>query len=326
MSFIPHGFRPARRLLPTRSGLRAVIVLAVTLAGIASAAAQSFTLTVQPNTIPSGTQNQAYNQLFTAVGGNAPYTFAVTSGTLPNGLSLATDGTLSGTPTTPNNYSFTVTATDIDGNTGYRPYTFSIGTAGGLSLAPGTLPNGTQNVAYNQTVTASGGTAPYTFSISGGALPTGLSISAGGVISGTPTTGGPFTFTVYVIDTDGNTGTKVYTVNIGTNSLTVHPGSLPNGTNGTPYNQTVSASGGTGPYTFSVSSGSLPAGLALNGATGDITGTPSGSGTSSFTVRAIDANSNYGTQNYTINIGSNILTVNPATLPSGTQGRPTVKR
>src|SRR5580704_7694553 len=122
---------------------------AMTLALLAShpVVAQTFTLTLQPNTIPSGTQNQPYSQTISAVGGNAPYTFAVTSGSLPAGITLTSGGLLSGTATTPNNYTFTITATDIDGNTGFRPYAFSVGTQGALSLSPASLPNGTQNVA-----------------------------------------------------------------------------------------------------------------------------------------------------------------------------------
>jgi hypothetical protein len=114
------------------------------------ASAQVFTLTLQPNIIPSGTENTAYSQLITAVGGNAPYTFAVTSGSLPVGITLAPGGLLSGTPTTPNAYAFTITATDIDGNTGFRPYTFSIGTQGGITINPASLPAGSQGVAYSQ--------------------------------------------------------------------------------------------------------------------------------------------------------------------------------
>ena len=104
-----------------------------------------------------------------------------------------------------------------------------------------------QNVAYSQTVTGSGGTGPYTFALLSGTLPTGLTISSGGVISGTPTGSGLSSFTIGATDTVGNTGSHAYSVTIGTVSLTVNPASLPAGTQGTAYSQTVSASGGTGP-------------------------------------------------------------------------------
>jgi uncharacterized protein YhjY with autotransporter beta-barrel domain len=258
--------------------------------------------------------------LITAVGGNAPYTFAQTAGTLPPGITLATDGTLSGTPTTPGSYGFTITATDFDGNTGFRPYTFSIGTAGGLTINPASLAAGSVGVAYNHSVTASGGSGGYVYSISAGSLPPGLSINAGnGAITGTPTTGGSFGFTVFVRDSNGNTGTKPYTIDIGANILTLSPTTLPNGALTIPYSQTVTASGGTGPYTFTLASGTLPNGLSIS-VGGVVSGTPTVAGPFNFTLRATDSVNNVGTQNYTVNIGSNILTVTPPTLPNGTQG------
>lgn len=299
-------------------------MLALTVAGLASASAQTFTLTLQPNTIPAVTQGVAYNQAITAVGGNSNYSLAITSGALPAGITLtggAGTWALTGTSNTPGSYDFTITATDIDGNTGFRPYTLSIGTAGGLSLSPATLSNGFVGTAYSQTVTASGGSGGYVYSISAGSLPSGLSINAGtGAITGTPNTGGPFTFTVFARDSDGNTGSHSYTVNIGANILTVNPASLPNGSVGTAYTQTVTASGGTGgPYTFTLVSGAMPTGTSI-ASNGNITGTPTVGGPYTFTIQATDGSGNTGTRTYNVTIGSNILTVNPATLPSGTQG------
>jgi len=83
-------------------------------------------ITVNPPTLPDGLLGTAYNQTITATGGTAPYTFAITSGSLPPGLTLASDGTLSGTPTATGNYSFTITATDANSCTGSRSYTVSI--------------------------------------------------------------------------------------------------------------------------------------------------------------------------------------------------------
>ncbi len=213
-------------------------------------------------------------------------------------------------------------ATDIDDNTGFRPYTFSTGTAGGMTVNPGSLPSGFINTAYNQTISGSSGTGPYTFTVTSGTLPTGLTLTSGGVLSGTATAGGSFTFTVKGNDSAGNTDTNTYTytVHIGTNSLTLAPSTLPNGSLTVPYNQTVTASGGSGSgYVYSISSGSLPTGLSL-GAGGAITGTPTVAGPYSFTVRAVDSFNNAGTQAYNVTIGSNILTVTPSSQPNGTVG------
>src|SRR5580704_9460192 len=131
---LPHDlcifFRTWSAPRPVRFFSRTALVLALTVAGLASASAQTFTLTLQPNTIPAVTQGVAYNQAITAVGGNSNYSLAITSGALPTGITLAGGaGTwaLVGTSNAPGSYDFTITATDIDGNTGFRPYTLSIG-------------------------------------------------------------------------------------------------------------------------------------------------------------------------------------------------------
>ena len=147
---------------------------------------------------------------------------------------------------------------------------------------------------------ASGGTGPYTFTISAGALPAGLTLSSGGVISGTPTGSGSSSFTVRALDTLGNAGTRAYTVNIGTITLTINPTTLPAAVVGRPYRQTVVASGGTAPYTYSITAGALPPGLTLNAATGVISGTPTTLGTATFTVQARDVNGDIGTRAYTL--------------------------
>jgi uncharacterized protein YhjY with autotransporter beta-barrel domain len=280
-------------------------------------------LTLNPASLPAATQATAYNQNVSASGGSAPYTYAVTAGALPVGLSLnGGTGTITGTPTGSGPSSFTIQARDANGNTGSRSYTINVGTSS-LSINPASLPNGSQGVAYNQTVSASGGTAPYAYSIASGALPPGLSLNAAtGAVTGTPTTSGISTFTVFGRDINGNTGTKSYTINIGNNSLTLTPAALPNATQGRAYSQTLTANGGTGPYTFSILSGALPAGLSLDPASGAVTGTPTGSGLANFTIGVTDINGNTGSQAYAVNVGTNSLTINPATLPPAPQGSP----
>ena len=85
-----------------------------------------------------------------------------------------------------------------------------------ITFAPATLPNGTVGVAYNQTFTGSGGTAPYSFSVTSGALPAGLTLTPAGVVGGTPTTAGTSTFTVRAIDANGCFAVLSFTMSITT--------------------------------------------------------------------------------------------------------------
>src|SRR5437773_2114334 len=112
--------------------------------------------------------------------------------------------------------------------------------------------------------------------------------AASGVLSGTPTNSGTFTFTVRFTDTHPTpaTATKAFslTINATPSALTITTGSpLPKGTVGAAYSQALTASGGTSPYTWSVSAGTPPTGLTLNASSGVIAGTPSGGGTFTFT-------------------------------------------
>ena len=157
--------------------------------------------------------------------------------------------------------------------------------------------------------------------MSTGSLPAGLTLNtATGAITGTPTGSGASAFTIAALNSLGDTGSHSYTVNIGTNSLTINPTTLPAGTKALAYSQSLSATGGSGPYTYALSSGALPAGLALNTATGAITGTPTANGLANFTVRVTDGNGDAGTRAYALNIGSNSLAINPTTLPAAVQG------
>ena len=140
-----------------------------------------------------------------------------------------------------------------------------------ITVNPATLPNGNVGTAYNQIVSGSGGTAPYTFSISSGALPTGLVLnSVSGAITGVPTAAGTFNFTITATDATGCAGSRLYTVTMaspGCPAITLSPTTLPPAMALAPYSQAITASGGTAPYTYTVSAGALPQGLVLNPAT-----------------------------------------------------------
>ncbi|HYC89475.1 MAG TPA: ice-binding family protein [Thermoanaerobaculia bacterium] len=191
-----------------------------------------------------------------------------------------------------------------------------------IIVNPATLPNGTVGAAYNQVVSATGGTAPYTFSVSSGALPTGLVLNpATGAITGSPTVAGTFNFTITAMDAGGCLGSRPYSIVIaapGCPAITLTPATLPPGVTGTPYSQSVTGSGGTPPYTYAVASGTLPAGLTLNPATGAISGVPLQPGLFSFTLRATDAGGCTGAAPYTVTIiagaVAGIPTLDPLTL------------
>ncbi len=173
-------------------------------------------ITIAPPTLPIGKVGVAYTQQLTATGGTGPYVFRVVSGTLPAGLTLTTGGLLSGTPTTAGSSTVTIQATDGNGCPGTITYTMVIAGASCpvITLAPSTSPAGFLGAAYSQQITATGGTAPYTFSVSSGTLPAGLTLSPGGLLSGTPTTIASSTVVIQVTDGSGCPGLITYTIAI----------------------------------------------------------------------------------------------------------------
>jgi subtilisin-like proprotein convertase family protein len=297
--------------------------------GVDTSAAQTFTLTVQipvftfnPATLPNATAAVAYSQTIVASGGTAPYTYTISSGALPAGLSLSSSGTLSGTPTAAGGFSFNVQATDATSISGVQGYTLTVNPPV-FVFSPTSLPGGQAGVAYSQALTASGGDAPYSnFTISAGALPAGLALSGAGTISGTPAAVGTFSFTVTAQDSTTGTGapyksSQNFSLTVAAPSITLTP-SLPGAQAGAAYNQTLTGSGGTAPYTFTVTSGTLPTGLSL-AANGAFAGTPTAVGSFTFTVQATDSTTGTGapftgSQSYTVAVAAPTISFAPATL------------
>ncbi|MCC6435789.1 MAG: putative Ig domain-containing protein [Acidimicrobiales bacterium] len=224
-----------------------------------------------------------YNDGLVASGWPLP-TYAVTAGALPAGLSLNTStGAITGTPTTMGAYDFTITVSNGEGTDLVRQFT-------GTVTAPPTAPAWTDQTiaaievgeAYSDGVAASGSPAA-TYTVSAGTLPAGLSLDANtGAITGTPTTAGAYAFTIEANNGVGSPVTRAFSGTV------VEGPSFDDDTLGflqedLPFNDGISASG-TPAVTYTVSAGSLPAGLSLDANTGAITGTPTTPGAYDFTI------------------------------------------
>ena len=273
-------------------------------------------LTISPASLPNGVVGKSYTTTtLTAGSGTAPYTFAVTTGTLPDGLGLTPAGVLSGTPTTPvTGAAFTVTATDSKGHTGTQNYTITITARPVLTITPTTLSTGEAQLAYSQQLTATNGTAPYTFAVTAGStLPDGLSLSPGGLLSGTPSIAGNYSFSVTATDSQTYTGTQPYTLAIAPVGTSVHLGNSNIGILvNTTANYALQLSGGTKPYNVSITTGSLPNGLTLTGA-GVITGNATADGSAAITIQVKDSASANSTFDLTVNVVDSTVAVDAGT-------------
>src|SRR6266446_2653767 len=144
-------------------------------------------LQVTSSQLPGGTAGSAYSATLSASGGTSPYSWSVSSGTLPTGLSLSSSGTLSGPPTVAGAFPFTVAVKDAASGSASASLSITVVSLPPLQITTSQLPGGTVSSAYAATLNASGGTSPYSWSVSSGTLPTGLSLSSSGILSGTPT-------------------------------------------------------------------------------------------------------------------------------------------
>lgn len=279
----------------------------------------TLTMTPAAGALTGGNQGIPYSETFVASNGQSPYSYAVTSGSLPGGLSLASNGSLTGTPSAPGSFAFNVTATDTAGCMVTQSYTLDITGCPVITLTPSTLPNGGGiGAAYSQFIVASGGQAPYTWSITSGALPGGISLTTVNdstvQVSGNFSADGVFNFTLEAEDANTCTGDNAYTLVV-CQDMTFSL--LNDGTIGAAYSDTITnISGGTGPYTYVLNSGALPTGLSL-ATSGAVTGTPSATGTFIFDVDVTDANGCTDLHMDTINITCPTINVSPATLPNG---------
>jgi len=245
-------------------------------------------------------------------------------------------GTLSGETTTSVTYNAPVVApgTSVSDTVKATSVTFpsqiatlSITVEGAPVISTASLPAGNEGTPYSQTVSASGGVAPYSWSISSGSLPAGLSPSASTttsvMISGTPTAQGTANFTIKITDSAGDFGTQALSITIGAPlPLMVTTTNLPDGILNASYpSTTLQATGGIPPFSWTLQSAAstFPTGLTLN-PDGSITGTPTAAGTFNFTVQVTDSETPAMKANANLSItvsSANLLNGNYVFLFSG---------
>jgi hypothetical protein len=302
--------------------------------------------------LPNANIGSLYSQSIVATGGTTPYTWSIVSGALPLGLLLnAQTGSISGTPTTTGTANFTLQVRDTAQATAQKPFSITVSAASNPLdsqfvswTAPTTVQPGQQfevNVKFNNT-----GTIPWVSGLASdyylASQNPALNVTWGGngvtlanfptqpgqqldlnFLATAPATPGAYNFQ-WQLYQNGGVGffgqtTPNVVIQVGSGGaapLSVTTTSLANGTVGTAYSQALAATGGTTPYTWSVLSGALPAGLTLNASTGAISGTPTASGTSSFTVQARDAAQTTATRQLSLLVNPSTAPVNNATFVS----------
>ena len=275
-----------------------------------------------PQPPPAGEVGASYSDQLVVTGGTSPFTWTVSAGSLPPGVTLSSaGGLLSGTPTAAGTFSFTVKVTDSASLSATAALTLTVIPAPSLSNpAP---PQGWTNTVYSDTLTVSGGQAPYAWTVSSGSLPAGISLSSDGVLTGQPTVTGTFAFTVKVTDAKAQFATQALSITVA-QGVTATFAPPPAATLATPYSYQLTATGGTTPYTWSVNAGSLPPGITLSSA-GVLSGTPTLPGSYPFTVNVIDANKGIATTSITLTVSAGLLRMTaptaaalPDVAPGGT--------
>lgn len=266
---------------------------------------------------PNWTAGLAFSAQLTATGGTGTVTWSDKNSNLSGtGLTLSPTGLLSGTPITTGAINFTAKASDQIG--AYSEKALSVYINPAVNITTVDLPDWTINIAYSQTIVATGGTGGLTFTDKNGDLaPTGLVLNSDGTITGTPVSAGPISFVAKAADAIGAFSER--TINFVINAAPeITTADLPNWTAGVAYSQAIVATGGTGDLAFSDKNGDLAStGLTLN-ANGTVSGTPSGAATVNFTAEVADEVGATTEKAFSFEINPAVA-ITTETLPGGDQ-------
>jgi large repetitive protein len=286
---------------------------------------------------PAAEVGQPFSLQLHALAGCDIYRWEITNGGLPPGLTLSSSGLVSGIPTASGQTSPWITVHDLlpeeGGNSwcagdNHSERQFVFNAVPGLSIQNQSVPGGTIGQPYSVTFTAlsitstnpvQGTPASATWSIQSGSLPDGVTMSSAGILSGTPTTEGSYTFVVKAAGGGNSTDTETETLTVRqpmTVSSPLRLGAQESKSEvGVPFNATLTASGGSGSFTWALASGNLPDGVTLQ-PDGTISGTPTAAGRFTFVSKATDSEGRTANANSTIVVAAK-LTIGPQRLPVG---------
>ncbi len=252
--------------------------------------------------LPDGRVGEAYSFVLEGIQGQAPYTWSVVGGALPDGLALAGDGTISGSPTTAGSASVTVRLEDQRAEQAEATLALEV-LPPVLRVVTESLPQAQVDAAYSASLEATGGSEPFVWTVSAGALPEGVSLAEDGAISGTPVSVGTFDVTFQVSDQSvpSQQASQALSIVVAAGVLEIQPETLPGGTAGEAYSAPLVAVDAQAPVVWSVSAGTLPPGVTLE-ANGELVGVPTQDGAFEFTVQAQDARQSVGQRVYTVTI------------------------
>ncbi|HSS63072.1 MAG TPA: putative Ig domain-containing protein [Gammaproteobacteria bacterium] len=309
-------------------------------------------LTISTSSLPDGIEGAAVNEQLQATGGLQPYAWSLTSGTLPPGLNLATDGVLSGTPTAQGTFSFTVEVRDSQGLVDSAALSMRVVGVNGtieVALTPGITDPGAYGYNYGSNahetmlmVTWQGTGSDVSLHVTGYDIdwPDEIAVELNGTLIGYLSVGpnnGLNSGDVFLIQASSQLAgrnevvfrQKVFGWTWGVTGLRIDDKPivtsppLGDATVNNPYFVQLDASGGVGPYAWSLSAGALPAGMGL-ASDGVLSGTPTVQGDYAFTVEATDTRGLSGSKSFNLRVvglsGSIEVELIPGTPDPGKYG------
>jgi hypothetical protein len=283
------------------------------------AVATSVQLTILTQTLPGATLGTPYSASLTAVGGVRPYFWAISSGALPAGIELDSHtGLLSGTATQVGAFAFEANVTDRQRTRVGSSLSILVSEPPPpLIIATQALSPAVVGSPYDASLTATGGSLPYTWAVSSGALPAGIELNPDtGLLFGSATQAGTFGFQATVTDSREVRVSAALSIFVSAPPppLVITTQTLPSATVDTPYLTSLTASGGTPPYTWTVDSGALPVGIELGQDTGLLSGSATQAGLFAFEANVVDSHGSQAYASMSI-LATDSTLATPAQLP-----------